>query len=551
MQVLDQDMASISRQLPYAATCTSMCSMPRMSYDYVATHPPIPGGSDPAMGSSMHCTAGDDVVAWWIASGVPRSGSIRFHHGSRWRRGCGRPTGHVGMLNRKLAELRNVYHRHSHVDARGLCDLLRIEQQRRRRDTTRTRIANRGTRRHVQVHWGELRLCNDSGCHRGYHPSCSSEFGIRPNTPGSGWSSKRSVVHQRDTTVVPRAGRSEHCMSNGQRGKRHMRIPLSGVRSLRVRQSRNVSGTGSIRRLASIVLVIAALGFSVGMMHVPMARAASAGRISIAPPIVSHTVAAGSSVSGTMKLRLISEGSARLSITTEPVRPGDESSFAAPDATEDAPTSWIIPAYSTQTITSGQTLQLGYRVQVPRNATPGAHACAILVAQTARVAGTNTDARSGVATTGAVGAVVVVTVPGDLRYSIATRRIRSPRWIWSGDSARFDIRLANTGNTMITPSTVFHSGSFAGVADQRITTRPLPILPRGQRTISIRWNDAPLVGWFHPRVFVTAPSVDQTVITYPTVVVLPPRWLIALIVLAIVSPIAAHMVRRRRSRQES
>ena len=94
--------------------------------------------------------------------------------------------------------------------------------------------------------------------------------------------------------------------------------------------------------------------------------------------------------------------------------------------------------------------------------------------------------------------------------------------------------------TPITPSTI---GS---------TTASTLVLPRGSRRISVRWNDMPWVGIYHPKLTVRCQTGcadgDSLTVRYPTLVVLPPWWVLVLIAAAIALPIARSVRRHRRGR---
>ncbi len=551
MRVPNQVMTYFSRQLPWRRTRKAACSQHDSSHGYIIHNPLVDVGSNAAVDSCKHCAAPGDRVTERTTPDCPGKRSTRFHNGYRGRGGFRCSTGHGRLFVAERTELWDVHHRHTNINTRRLRRFIRVEQHRCRRYPDGAGVTKRDSGGNLQVHWRQLRIGNDSGRHRGHHSPGCTDLSVWSDAARNKRSSQCSVDERSHASVVSGRGRRKHGVPDSKRREWNMYIPVPGVRSVGIRESRNLPGAGSIPRITSIASVLALLTLLVGMVPVPAARAASGARLSIAPPIVSQTVPAGGTISGSINLQLLSAGTARVSISTELMRPGDQSSFAAPDTSRDALQSWIAPEDTSRTVTFGTPLKLVYHVRVPENAPPGAHAFAILVSQTSRVAGTNTDSNSGVAATGAVGAVVVVTVPGALRPALTTRRIQRPRWVWSGRPARFGIRVRNTGNTMITPSVALHTGSFAGVADQRIAARPLPILPDGYRNIEVSWADHPLVGWFHPKIFVSADGIPTSATTYPTVVVLPPPWLIALIVLAIATPIAASLLRRRRSRQDS
>ncbi len=250
-----------------------------------------------------------------------------------------------------------------------------------------------------------------------------------------------------------------------------------------------------------------------------------------------------------LRIRLLRPRSTTVVMSTEPLGAASDGSFVAPrtrvSATgETAGASWISLQPDAVRLRAGDEVRYRYTIQVPRSAQPGAHAFAVLAEQRAGVQGTNVDSSSGVAVTGSVGAVVVVTVPGALVSAAKVARASSPRWVWSGAPATFRVTVRNTGNTMITASGTLHSGTFSGVANRSSNAQPLVLLPDGRRTLRATWRDTPLMGWFKPVMIVDSGDAGRKRVAFPTIYILPPWWLITLAGFSVLLPLVVWLRRR-------
>ena len=461
--------------------------------------------------------------------------AVQHGSGGHGRQGCA--TRYVGLRRPHSPQPWDVHSRHANRNAGRLHGFV-FEQQRRRNITARA--GESGSRRwcHLQMYWRWLWRFHDSGRDIGHHASSCPDLCIWPHAT---WNLKcnSAVDKRRRTSMVSSTRHREYGMPDFEHRNRKLFFPIPGVRRIGSSKSRNVSGPGSVRRACALV------AFSVCAFAFTPPNAPAASRVSISPPINVITVTQGSEASGNVTVRLLDEGPVRVSVSAEQLMPADLNGFVVPDARATGDP-WVIPSVRQVLLTSSSEHRIPYQVRVPAQAAPGAHAFAVLVTRTSALRGTNTDGNSGVSASGVVGAVIVVTVPGDLRSSMKITNVRGPRWARSNRPARFAIDVSNTGNTLLTPRVSLHTGSFLGIADERIDTQANHVLPSGARRISATWESPPLIGWFHPRVIVEDDSARTQTVELASVFVIPPWWLITLTGAGILLPVLALWISRRR-----
>ncbi|MCW2972954.1 MAG: hypothetical protein JWN72_1227 [Thermoleophilia bacterium] len=219
-------------------------------------------------------------------------------------------------------------------------------------------------------------------------------------------------------------------------------------------------------------------------------------------------------------------------------------------------TSWVKLPYTNAnwpTIASGATLKVPFQLDVPTGATPGTYAVALAVSQTVSAPGVQVDgaeqgSQSRVDLGAAPASQVIFDVTGDTTPNAKVRSVDAPRVVWGGSAPEFTVRVKNTGTTQLQLDSRVTLSPFWGAAGRQLDAQVQPALPEGERVFRMRWSDPPLFGWFEPKLLVVGGAGSDVKLerTLPTVWVLPPWWMLALLVLAIALPLTV-IVRRRRS----
>jgi hypothetical protein len=212
--------------------------------------------------------------------------------------------------------------------------------------------------------------------------------------------------------------------------------------------------------------------------------------------------------------------------------------------------SWMRFDTKPHELAPGEAVDVTVSIHPPRDARPGVYAVAIVASQTfgalaandAQVVGSHVRAHVN------LGSTFVLVVPGAAKAAIKLHDVQSPRLVWRAKTPTFRATVENTGDTLLKLEGETQLSSFGGFATRALKSGEYPTLPDGRRRLEMRWSDRPWVGWFTPKLVAVGGSGSGVRVerTLPTVFVLPPWWVIALVIAAVILPTWSG--RRRRAR---
>jgi hypothetical protein len=170
------------------------------------------------------------------------------------------------------------------------------------------------------------------------------------------------------------------------------------------------------------------------------------------------------------------------------------------DETEEDPTyslrQWVTISPKTFTLKPRETKIVTFKTAVPKNAEPGGKYGAIVASTEKGEIG-----QTGAVTVQKVGALVLLTVQGPIRYDASARdfytvdskgdtRDRSPQALYERAPIYFLLRLHNNGTVHIKPKGFITVSNIFG---KKITDIEVPaknVLPNSDRAQIVEWNDA-------------------------------------------------------------
>lgn len=236
----------------------------------------------------------------------------------------------------------------------------------------------------------------------------------------------------------------------------------------------------------------------------------------------------------------------------------DPERYAVPGAAgshSSAAVDWVrFPGFEQpREVPGGQQLVVPVSITVPPGATPGTYALGLGVAWNTSALGVNQqDTPAGrVDLDAIVSSAAVLRVPGDATARARIVSVEAPRMVWGGDASSFRTRVENAGETDLLLDAQVELEAFLGSAGRTVSaTGPdegYPTLPGGVRVLRMPWGDPPLFGWFRPTLVVVGGEGSGVRVTkrLDAIYVLPPWWLVLLLVVAIWLPVRSI---RRRSR---
>lgn len=272
--------------------------------------------------------------------------------------------------------------------------------------------------------------------------------------------------------------------------------------------------------------------------------------ISLSPSRFVFTGAHGHTLRLRLEVANFGNSSARINLSTTALGAGDTPSTFARPARDRQDARWLRPALTAVTVPSMQVAIIPVDVSIPLDARPGLHALALVATRRIEQPASTTDGTTRISLRAALAAQALITVPGEVRLDASLTSVDAPRVVVRGWRApTFRTLLRNEGDALVQGRPELRTGSFGGIASSRIKASPVTVLPDGSRSIAVRWQDLPWIGWFHPTIVLDCKSgcpMQEVTVSYPTVYVLPPWWFIALLVVTALLPPALRMRRGRR-----
>lgn len=231
---------------------------------------------------------------------------------------------------------------------------------------------------------------------------------------------------------------------------------------------------------------------------------------------------------------------------------GESFATAARGQVERSALDWLSFDRSEQVLRPGETIAMDVVIDVPDDAAPGAYAFAIVATQVfAPIGTTNADAiGSRVEVRANLGSTFVIVVPGEAPASAKLVSHEAPRLVWRDEEPTFEAIVENDGQTLLKLEAATELSSFGAFATRTLRSAERPTLPGGRRALAMRWSDRPWIGWFTPRLVVVGGEGSGVRVEkqLPTVFVLPPWWVLVLLLVAVAIPVRAGVQRRRRIR---
>lgn len=221
------------------------------------------------------------------------------------------------------------------------------------------------------------------------------------------------------------------------------------------------------------------------------------------------------------------------------------------------PAAWVtFPGFGPgdrRTVPAHSELAFTALVTIPDDVVPGTHAVGFGVAQRISTRGVdNVDVpASRVRVEPTVASVAVIRIPGAATAEAEVLDVTSPRIVWSGTKPEFQVRVRNVGDTDLLIDGRVELDSLLGIGRTIDADGPdagYPTLPDGVRELRVRWTEPPLLGWFRPEYVVVGGTGSGVRISddLPPVFVVPPWWMVAALVVALLVP----FVRRWRHRRD-
>lgn len=241
------------------------------------------------------------------------------------------------------------------------------------------------------------------------------------------------------------------------------------------------------------------------------------------------------------------------------VTPDNRTTFEKPGHYSFSCAEWITTETKEFELPAGQEATIAFSVTVPPDAEPGTHNAVIFFEV---ILQSEEYGETVVRSTGRVGAVVLVTVPGLIvrEGEIKSVSVQS-EWLWpskkipiiGGSPPKYRVVVENTGNVHITTKGVLYYTPTFGWGMGSIQLPEMTILPRTERYYEGTLPDPPFLGSYDVTVEIMyGPNMFEfdTVKTGSTAFNVYPAFLLLAIILLISLPVVAVKLVRRYMRKK-
>ncbi len=207
--------------------------------------------------------------------------------------------------------------------------------------------------------------------------------------------------------------------------------------------------------------------------------------LTIQPIKVSHTIASGDSLTGSISLTNASEEAVKIQLKVEDFVPdagaeGIKFVGRAPGIT--TVRDWIkLGSDDTFTLKQGEEKTIPYTVTTPKNAEPGSH-FGVIFFKASKLQDTS-QLKVGTQ----VGVLVFITVPGNFSQKGELLGMTAPRFV-QGGPVDFEVNFRNTGTVHFEPKGLITIRNIFGKTVGSVPIEGQAVLPTGVKDLKARWD---------------------------------------------------------------
>jgi hypothetical protein len=165
--------------------------------------------------------------------------------------------------------------------------------------------------------------------------------------------------------------------------------------------------------------------------------------------------------------------------------------------------SWIQPAVSTITLNHGEQATIPVKITVPRNASVGDHYSVVLFRREP-----NETADSGFNLISRVGALLLITVRGEVIREGTMQQFLTARHLYWSLPAQFAIQYRNTGTVHIVPTGKVEIRNIFGITVDEIPVKDWYVLRNSTRRRELVWQPRFALGYYTANLTLTGANKD-------------------------------------------
>ncbi|MBI5153082.1 MAG: hypothetical protein HZA36_01335 [Parcubacteria group bacterium] len=191
--------------------------------------------------------------------------------------------------------------------------------------------------------------------------------------------------------------------------------------------------------------------------------------------------------------------------------------------------SWITVPATPISVSSLQTKEIPFSIQVPRNASPGGHFAGIFVSTIPNSAEKNNTFAIGVQ----AGTIISLRVAGEVKEEAQIRNFYTDKIVYNTPEVVLSAKVENTGNVLVRPAGVIEIFDWFGkkVTTLTVNEKGGVVLPHSTRVYTSTWKGEGFVlGNYEARLGLSyGDSAKKTVYTTLTFWVLPTKMMLSLV----------------------
>lgn len=184
------------------------------------------------------------------------------------------------------------------------------------------------------------------------------------------------------------------------------------------------------------------------------------------------------------------------------------------------------------TLQPGKDTKINFNINIPAGAEPGGHYGAVF----AKVINKTPDGKTQLGVSSRVGALMLITVPGDVKKSAELSNFTTPKFLWRGPLA-LSMKATNTGTVHYDSQGTVSIKSMFGKTT-KVSMGKHTLIPKNSRNYSGTWTNKYPFGYYKLTASILdgdgkAVTAEQMVCAIPLLIVIPAIAGIILLILLI------------------
>lgn len=291
-------------------------------------------------------------------------------------------------------------------------------------------------------------------------------------------------------------------------------------------------------------LIIAFLGIT----YLGVSNIYAQARIPLVVAPARQTVALDAGKSESLQIKFFNESISPISGNLKVVDFIVTESNGAPVLLENQPNDWIKLPYDKAVIPSGDVLKVNFKVEVPKNATPGGRYAAIIFETVGQLQSGESESSSAVSSR--IVGLVSIRVNGPVVESAFVNIFRLPKFLEFGKIPVY-FEILNKGGYHINPKGQVTLTNWMGKEIEKVTIEDINIFPNAKRIYETKLGETWMFGKYKVNLVASYGDQGKTVLAENFVWVIPVTVIVIIIFSILIAILTAYLISKSfRAKQE-